>query len=253
MYATEQAVGDLRAAAERTAAQLTEQITNQNLSEASHQQLHAEVLELRRLVGDLKPVQGSSKYADKNLLPEAYSMEKSKWPAWSLRFRRFMNRRHVGLGLELLKVEGRPAPLTAEYIKSTGVDAETSEDLMDYLTAKTEAEAGLIVRGAQAEHGLEAWRRISFASEPQGSFSELRDTRLATRPSRCNKPSELASHFAAFEDKLLKLTNRTGSCPLTLEGKRWSIPWYLRPWRRSLRVRYTCSKRTKTSRPTHSI
>ena len=78
MYATEQAVGDLRASAERMAAQLTEQITNQNLSEASHQQLHTEVLEMRRLIADLKPGQGSSKYSDKSLLPEAYAMEKSK-------------------------------------------------------------------------------------------------------------------------------------------------------------------------------
>ena len=94
---------------------------------------------------------------------------------------------------------------------------------MDHLTAKTDAEAGLIVRSSQKEHGLEVWRRLAFASEPQGTFSELRDTRLVTRPQRCTKIADLASHLASFEDKLLKLTTRTGTCPLTPAGKRWAL------------------------------
>ena len=51
----------------------------------------------------------------------------------------------------------------------------------------------------------------------------MRDTRLATRPPRCPKASELPAHFASFEEKLLKLTSRTGTCPLTPEGKRWAV------------------------------
>ena len=94
---------------------------------------------------------------------------------------------------------------------------------MDYLTAKTDAEAGTILRSSQTEHALEVWRKLSFASDPMGTFTELRDTRLVARPARCNKSSDLASHFATFEDRLLKLTNRTGTCPLTPEGKRWAV------------------------------
>ena len=226
MFATEQALGNTRAAVDEMQAQMTQHMTNQNLAEAAHQQLHAEVVELRQLRTEVERLQSrgpGTSNPDKSLLPGPYAMDKTKWPSWSLRFRRFMNRKHPGLGAELLKVEGKSSPLTPEYLRSTGIGDEVSEDLLDYLTANTEAEAGLIIRGSQEEHGLEGWRRIAYASEPKGSFSELRDARLATRPSRCTKPSELASHFAAFENKLLKLTNRTGSCPLTLEGKRWAI------------------------------
>ena len=131
----------------------------------------------------------------------------------------------------MAKVEGKSTPLTPEELAAADVTPSVSEDLMDHLTAKTDAEAGLIVRSPQKEHGLEVWRRLAFASEPQGTFSELRDTRLVTRPQRCTKIADLASHLASFEDKLLKLTTRTGTCPLPQkanDGPYWtSSP---RPW-----------------------
>ena len=91
----------------------------------------------------------------------------------------------------MLKAEGKASPLTSSYLADEDVSAEVSESLIDYLTANTDKEAGLIVRGAQCEHGLEIWRRLSYSSEPMGSFSELRDTRLVTRPARCTRMSEL--------------------------------------------------------------
>ena len=198
----------------------------QNLAEAGHQQVHKEMADLRKIEVEIERLKSGSGYPgggdrnDRNLVPEVYAMDKSKWQAWALKIRRYMNRRHAGIADKLLEVGG---PLSPQALTDADVSQGISEDIKDYLTAKTEAEAGVIVRSAQRLHALEIWRRLSFASEPMGTFSELRDTRQATRPSRCNKPGELASHFASFEDRLLKLTERTGSCPLTQEGKRWAI------------------------------
>ena len=211
--------------------QLTQQLAGQNLSNASHQQLHAEVVELRKLSKDVEHLKtrGSGGHgsggSDKSLIPDVYSLDKSKWPQWSLRFRRFMDRRHPGTNLKanLEKVERMTAPLSTDYIASTGVDDYVSNDLIDYLTAKTDDEAGTIIRGSQNDHGLEAWRKLAASSEPQGTYTELRETRLITRPNRCHKPSDLAGHFADWENRLLKLTTRTGNSPITPEGKRWAV------------------------------
>ena len=54
MFATEQALGDTRAAVDQMQAQLTQHMTNQNLAEAAHQQLHAEVVELRQLKAEVE-------------------------------------------------------------------------------------------------------------------------------------------------------------------------------------------------------
>ena len=96
-------------------AQVTEQLRNQNLSEAAHQQVHKEVAELRCLASEIESLKSSSgarpdKHPDKNLAPGSYSLTKSQWPTWSLRFRRYMNRRHPGLAEKMLQVEGKATP-----------------------------------------------------------------------------------------------------------------------------------------------
>ena len=123
----------------------------------------------------------------------------------------------------MARVEGQSQPLSDDALKALDVSTEVSNDLIDYLGARTEGEAGTILRGAESKHGLEAWRLLSFASGPKGSYSDLRETRTVTRPPRCTKPADLAVHLASWEEKLLKLSDRTGSCPLTPEGKRWAI------------------------------
>ena len=153
-----------------------------------------------------------------------------------------MNRRHPGLADKMLKVEGEPTPLKPDILDAADIIPDVSEDLMDYLTANCDGEAAQIIQGAQAEHGLEAWRRISYASEPRGTFSELRDTRLATRPPRCPKASELPAHFASFEEKLLKLTNRTGTCPSPQKANVGQCStWCLHRWKRSWNPKSTFS------------
>ena len=67
---------------EQLQAQLTEQLRNQNLSEAAHQQVHKEVSDLRGLavvVENLKTSGGArpKKHPDKHLAPGSYSLNKS--------------------------------------------------------------------------------------------------------------------------------------------------------------------------------
>ena len=69
---------------------------SQTVAEAGHQQLHQEVSELRRLAVEVERLKAdTAKRAgayDKNLAPGTYAMDKSQWAAWSLKFRRYMNR-----------------------------------------------------------------------------------------------------------------------------------------------------------------
>ena len=93
--------------------QMTEQLRNQNLTEAAHQQVHREVVELRTVAAEFKTSSGArpDKHPDKNLAPGSYTLTKSQWPTWSLRFRRYMNRRHPGLADQMLK-RGSPPHLS---------------------------------------------------------------------------------------------------------------------------------------------
>ena len=75
---------------------------------------------------------GSGGSNDKNLVPEVYSMEKPKWPSWSLRFRRYFNRKSSGLGGKLAAVEGKTAPLSEEFLNATDIDLRMQEELTDY-------------------------------------------------------------------------------------------------------------------------
>ena len=134
-----------------------------------------------------------------------------------------MERRHAGIRSKMEQVELESASLSQEKLLALNVDASTNDDMLDYLLARTEGDAGTIVRGAENEPSLEIWRRLAHASDPRGTFTELRDTRQVTRPARCGKASDLATHFATWEDRLRRVTNRTGNCPLTAEGKRWAI------------------------------
>ena len=74
-------------------AQLLQQLGNANLAEASHQAIHKEVIELRKLTTEIDKLKtgtygpANRNYNDKSLLPEIYLLEKSKWPSWSLKFR----------------------------------------------------------------------------------------------------------------------------------------------------------------------
>ena len=81
---------------------------------------------------------GSGGSNDKNLVPEVYSLEKPRWPSWSLRFRRYFNCKSSGLGAKLAAVEGKTAPLSEEILKTADIDLKMQEELMDYMTAKTE-------------------------------------------------------------------------------------------------------------------
>ena len=85
----------------------------QNLAEAGHQQIHREMADLRKIeteIEKLKNGSGSQHGSDRNLIPEVYSLGKSHWQAWALKFRRYMNRRHAGIGQKLAQVEGKPSP-----------------------------------------------------------------------------------------------------------------------------------------------
>ena len=102
---------------DQISAQVTEQLRNQNLSEAAHQQVHKELADLRSLAVDVESLKSSSgprvdKHPDKNLNPGSYSLTKSQWPTWSPRFRRYMNRRHPGLAEKMLQVEEKATPLS---------------------------------------------------------------------------------------------------------------------------------------------
>ena len=114
---------------EQLQAQIIEHLRNQNLTETAHQQVHKEVAELRGMAATLgaRP----EKHPDKNLAPGSYTLTKSQWPTWSLRFRRYMNRRHPGLADKMLKVEGKPTPLKADVLEAADVDPLVNEDLMD--------------------------------------------------------------------------------------------------------------------------
>ena len=59
-------------------AQLTQQLANANLSEASHQQVHREVQALREELGQMGRHGARERQVDKNLLPDFYSLEKAK-------------------------------------------------------------------------------------------------------------------------------------------------------------------------------
>ena len=79
---------------------MQQQLINQNLAEAGHQQIHTEVAELRKMALDIERLKARSSgpgQHDKNLMPEQYALDKPKWPTWSLRFRRYMNRKYPGL------------------------------------------------------------------------------------------------------------------------------------------------------------
>ena len=184
--------------------QLTTQLQNQNLAEAGHQQIHREVQDLQKTIQDFQRTgfdgrRSGGNRVDKSLLPEPYSLDNSKWPSWSLRFRRYMERMHPGVREKMARVEGQSQPLSDDALKALDVSTEVSNDLIDYLGARTEGEAGTILRGAESKHGLEAWRLLSFASGPKGSYSDLRETRTVTRPPRCTKPADLAVHLASWE------------------------------------------------------
>ena len=74
-YALEERLDQLQA-------QLIQQITNQNLAEAAHQQVHAEIAELRKLAAEverMKSHHGSNPNSpDKSLIPEVYLLERAK-------------------------------------------------------------------------------------------------------------------------------------------------------------------------------
>ena len=196
--------------------QMTQQLGNSNLLEASHQQVHREVQELgRQLNADIDAIRntarpiGNPNHADKNLVPEAYALDKALWTSWALRFKRYMDRRHPGLKTKMESVESMASPMTTEQIARLEVDTTTDNDVIDYLLAKTSGEAAIIVQGAQNENSMEIWRRLAHASDPAGTYTELRDTRRVTKPTRCTKMSELATHLATWEDRLRRVTLRT--------------------------------------------
>ena len=162
-YALEERLDQLQA-------QLIQQITNQNLAEAAHQQVHSEIAELRKLAAEverMKSHHGSNPNSpDKSLIPEVYFLEKAKWSSWSLRFKRYQNRKHPGVRALLEKVERMMTPLSREYLEAVNLDSYINDDIMDLLTAKTDGEAGVIVRTAQNESVLEVWRRIGPRWQP---------------------------------------------------------------------------------------
>ena len=209
-------VASIEQSLDRLQSQMTAQLGQMNLSEAGHQQIHREVQNMAAEIQNLKS-QGAREYKnshpDKSLQPGSYSLNKTLWPVWSLRFKRYMNRKHPNLKPKMDKIEGIPSPLTKEAIAAMEVDEEISDDIIDHLISNCDGEAGIIARGAQHEHALEIWRRLAAASDPQGAFTELRDTRQVTKPQRCSKLSELPTHLATFEDRLLKITTRTGISP----------------------------------------
>ena len=126
----------LLAGVERRLDQMQQALTTQqgstNLMEASHQQLHREVRDMVESIRTQRPGPHAPP-VDKALLPDPYAQEKAKRLIWSLRFKRYLNRRHPGIKAHMDRIEGQVAPLTQEALTDIGIGTEAQDDILDYL------------------------------------------------------------------------------------------------------------------------
>ena len=76
-----------------------------------------------------------------------------------------------------------------------------------------------IIKGAQGLPGAEAWRRLAAHFDPNVGTRNLADLRRCVSPAQAKSLADMPAAIQAWENCLRVYTARTGSSPVTTEGR----------------------------------
>ena len=178
------------------------------MSMQSHQALHMEMDELRRIA------QGAGGHTGGNgrrpiiepklLMPDKFGKRLNaggvSWRDWSFTALTFLSFVQDDLGQILRTIEGRATEVTLADLPGLGVRGDTDVQLRHILVNRTEGDALECVRAARDKTGIEQWRQLSNLYDPNTASNSLQDCRVLMNPPRVSDLSKLPHAIQMWEN-----------------------------------------------------
>ena len=122
------------------------------------------------------------------------------WNQWSFQVRAFVTMWDVAMAKAMHNVEDDEKPVLASDLASLGVPANLDYQLGVWLTSHTDGAAFEVVRGAEGETGMEAWRRLAQKFNPRTGGRDMEDYDFLLAPGRSASVEDLGDKLQQWEN-----------------------------------------------------